>query len=107
MNKVAEATPNHGVDTVFIPMAGLGSRMWPVTADLIPKYILPGLGTERDANGNVVRVARPNIDFTLVDCLGAGIRNFVFCVSGDGEDFIRRRLGPFDPKFKAASIRHG
>src|SRR5882757_10033518 len=74
------------VDTAVIPLSGLGTRMYPFSAE-IPKF----MATVIDGNRAV-----PNIDYTLQDCLGAGIKNFVFVVSRDGDRVLKKYLGPMD-----------
>jgi UTP--glucose-1-phosphate uridylyltransferase len=70
--------------TAVIPVAGLGSRMEPFTSG-VPKFMAPISEAGR---------SRPNIDYTLDDCLGAGIENLVVITSDGGEEQLRRYLGP-------------
>jgi UTP--glucose-1-phosphate uridylyltransferase len=75
------------VDTAVIPIAGLGTRMWPYTAGN-PKFMAP------ISAGNQ---ARPNIDFTLDDCVAAGIKNLVFITSNGGDEILKGYLGDMKP----------
>jgi UTP--glucose-1-phosphate uridylyltransferase len=85
------------LDTVVIPLAGLGTRMYPFTAE-VPKFMSPVIHGDR---------ATPSIDYTLGDCLDAGIKNFVFVISRDGDETLRRYLGPIDPEVEAAMVDLG
>ena len=92
--------PDHGplsLDTVLIPLAGLGSRMYPFTAE-VPKFMAPVIQGDK---------AIPSIDGTLMDCLGAGFRNYVFVVSRDADEVLRRYLGPIDDEVAAAMTALG
>jgi len=75
------------LDTVVIPVAGVGTRHLPATAG-VPKFML------HVSEGDL---SRPNIDYTLADCVGAGIKNIIFITSGSGEQHLRTFLGPMDP----------
>ncbi len=50
----------------IIPLAGLGTRMLPLTS-VMPKELLP-------INGN------PNLEYILEECIDAGIKQFIFVV---------------------------
>ena len=56
----------------IIPLAGLGTRMLPLTA-VMPKELLP-------ING------KPNIEYILEECIEAGIKQFIFIISKDKEN---------------------
>ena len=51
----------------IIPLAGLGTRMLPLTS-VIPKELLP-------ING------KPNLEYILEECIEAGIKQFIFIIS--------------------------
>lgn len=72
------------IDTAVIPVAGMGTRMWPFTA-VEPKF-MAGVAAGKEF--------RPYIDFALDDLLAAGIQHVVFVVSGNGADVLRSYLGP-------------
>ena len=55
------------IKQAIIPLAGLGTRMLPLTS-VIPKELLP-------ING------KPNLEYILEECLGAGIKEFIFIIS--------------------------
>jgi UTP--glucose-1-phosphate uridylyltransferase len=82
------------LDTAIIPVAGLGTRMFPFSMTC-PKFMVPV---------PVVKTGemKPNIDFTLDECLAAGIRNFIFVYSRDGKDILQRHLGPLSGDDAAA-----
>ena len=55
------------IKQAIIPLAGLGTRMLPLTS-VIPKELMP-------ING------KPNIEYILEECLEAGIKEFIFIIS--------------------------
>ena len=55
------------IKQAIIPLAGLGSRMLPLTS-VIPKELLP-------ING------KTNLEYILEECLDAGIKEFIFVIS--------------------------
>ena len=55
------------IKQAIIPLAGLGTRMLPLTS-VIPKELLP-------ING------KTNLDYILEECIEAGIKEFVFIIS--------------------------
>ena len=55
------------IKQAIIPLAGLGTRMLPLTS-VIPKELLP-------ING------KPNLEYILEECLQAGINEFIFIIS--------------------------
>ena len=55
------------IKQAIIPLAGLGTRMLPLTS-VIPKELLP-------ING------KTNLDYILEECIEAGIKEFVFVIS--------------------------
>ena len=55
------------IKQAIIPLAGLGTRLLPLTS-VIPKELLP-------VNG------KPNIEHILEECLEAGIKEFIFVIS--------------------------
>ena len=59
------------IKQAIIPLAGLGTRMLPLTS-VIPKEILP-------ING------RPNIEYIMDECIEAGIKKFIFIISKNKE----------------------
>ena len=54
------------VTQAIIPLAGLGTRLLPLSS-VIPKELLP-------ING------KPNLEYILDECLQAGIKQFIFVV---------------------------
>jgi len=59
------------IKQAIIPLAGLGTRMLPLTS-IIPKEILP-------ING------KPNLEYILEECIEAGIKEFIFIISKQKE----------------------
>ncbi len=55
------------IKQAIIPLAGLGTRMLPLTS-VMPKELIP-------ING------KPNLEYILDECLDAGIKEFVFIIS--------------------------
>ena len=55
------------IKQAIIPLAGLGTRMLPLTS-VIPKELMP-------ING------KPNLEYILDECIDAGINEFIFIVS--------------------------
>ena len=55
------------IKQAIIPLAGLGTRMLPLTS-VIPKELLP-------ING------KPNLEYILEECIEAGIKQFIFIIS--------------------------
>ncbi|MAH89926.1 MAG: UTP--glucose-1-phosphate uridylyltransferase [Candidatus Pelagibacter sp.] len=55
------------IKQAIIPLAGLGTRMLPLTS-VMPKELLP-------ING------KPNLEYILEECLQAGIKQFIFIIS--------------------------
>ncbi len=55
------------IKQAIIPLAGLGSRMLPLTS-VIPKELMP-------ING------KPNLEYILEECIAAGIKEFIFIIS--------------------------
>ena len=55
------------IKQAIIPLAGLGTRMLPLTS-VMPKELLP-------ING------KPNLEYILEECLNAGVREFIFIIS--------------------------
>jgi len=55
------------IKQAIIPLAGLGTRMLPLTS-VTPKELLP-------ING------KPNLEYILEECLEAGVRQFIFIIS--------------------------
>ena len=55
------------IKQAIIPLAGLGTRMLPLTS-VIPKELIP-------ING------KPNLEYILDECLEAGIKEFIFIIS--------------------------
>jgi UTP--glucose-1-phosphate uridylyltransferase len=55
------------IKQAIIPLAGLGTRMLPLTS-VMPKELLP-------ING------KPNLEYILEECIGAGVKEFIFIIS--------------------------
>ena len=55
------------IKQAIIPLAGLGTRMLPLTS-VISKELIP-------LNG------KPNLEYILEECLDAGIKEFIFIIS--------------------------
>ena len=55
------------IKQAIIPLAGLGTRMLPLTS-VMPKELLP-------ING------KPNLEYILEECLDAGVKQFIFIIS--------------------------
>jgi len=55
------------IKQAIIPLAGLGTRMLPLTS-VMPKELLP-------ING------KPNLEYIMDECLAAGIKEFIFIIS--------------------------
>ena len=55
------------IKQAIIPLAGLGTRMLPLTS-VMPKELMP-------ING------RPNLEYILDECLEAGVSEFIFIIS--------------------------
>jgi len=55
------------IKQAIIPLAGLGTRLLPLTS-VLPKELLP-------ING------KPNLEYILEECLEAGISQFIFIIS--------------------------
>ncbi len=67
------------LDTVVLPVAGIGSRMLPLTS-AIEKCMLPAAG-------------RPVIDYAVQECQKAGIKRVIFVCSARGEQQLRDYFG--------------
>jgi UTP--glucose-1-phosphate uridylyltransferase len=67
------------VDTVILPVAGVGSRMLPLTS-AIEKCMLPVAG-------------RPLIEYAIMDCQKAGITRVIFICSERGEGQLKDYFG--------------
>ena len=55
------------IKQAIIPLAGLGTRMLPLTS-ITPKELLPISG-------------KPNLEYILEECLEAGVKQFIFIIS--------------------------
>ena len=55
------------IKQAIIPLAGLGTRMLPLTS-VMPKELLPMHG-------------RPNLEYILDECIEAGVKEFIFIIS--------------------------
>ena len=55
------------INQAIIPLAGLGTRMLPLTS-VMPKELMP-------ING------KPNLQYILDECIDAGVREFIFIIS--------------------------
>ena len=55
------------IKQAIIPLAGLGTRLLPLTS-VIPKELLP-------ING------KPNLQYILDECINAGIKEIIFIIS--------------------------
>ena len=60
------------IKQAIIPLAGLGTRMLPLTS-VIPKELLP-------ING------KPNIEYIMDECIEAGVKEFIFIISKKKEN---------------------
>ena len=76
------------IKQAIIPLAGLGTRMLPLTS-IIPKELIP-------ING------KPNLEYILEECLSAGIKEFIFIISED-KSAIKKYF--FNDKFFRKIIR--
>lgn len=95
MNIREKAAPP--VDTVVIPLAGLGTRMYEQAA-AYPKFTATVVDGDK---------ARPSIGYTLDDCYEAGIRNYVFVYSLDGKRALKSYLGKFNREAKRGLVQQG
>ena len=59
------------VKQAIIPLAGLGTRLLPLT-NVLPKELLP-------ING------KPGLEYILDECIEAGIKEFIFIISNKKE----------------------
>ena len=55
------------IKQAIIPLAGLGTRMLPLTS-VMPKELMP-------ING------KPNLQYILDECIDAGVKEFIFIIS--------------------------
>ena len=55
------------IKQAIIPLAGLGTRMLPLTS-VMPKELMP-------ING------KPNLQYILEECIDAGVKEFIFIIS--------------------------
>ena len=55
------------IKQAIIPLAGLGSRLLPLTS-VLPKELLP-------ING------KPSLEYIMEECIEAGIKEFIFIIS--------------------------
>ena len=55
------------IKQAIIPLAGLGTRLLPLTS-VLPKELLP-------ING------KPGLEYILEECLEAGVKEFIFVIS--------------------------
>ena len=62
------------IKQAIIPLAGLGTRMLPLTS-VTPKELLP-------ING------KPNLEYILEECLEAGVKQFIFIISQKKKSYI-------------------
>ena len=60
------------IKQAIIPLAGLGTRMLPLTS-VMAKELLP-------ING------KPNLEYIIEECIDAGIKEFIFVISKKKED---------------------
>ena len=60
------------IKQAIIPLAGLGTRMLPLTS-VMAKELLP-------ING------KPNLEYIIEECIGAGIKEFIFIISKKKQD---------------------
>ncbi len=58
---------NHMIKQAIIPLAGLGTRMLPLTG-VIPKELMP-------ING------KTNLEYIMEECINAGVKKFIFIIS--------------------------
>ena len=76
------------IKQAIIPLAGLGTRMLPLTS-VMPKELIP-------ING------KPNLEYILEECLSAGIKEFIFIISED-KSAIKKYF--FNDKFYKTIIK--
>ena len=76
------------IKQAIIPLAGLGTRMLPLTS-VIPKELLP-------ING------KPNVEYILDECIDAGINQFIFIISKNKQN-IKKYF--FNDKFYKKIIK--
>jgi UTP--glucose-1-phosphate uridylyltransferase len=76
------------IKQAIIPLAGLGTRMLPLTS-VMPKELLP-------ING------KPNIEYIMEECIDAGIKQFIFIISKKKEN-IKKYF--FNDKFYQKIIK--
>ena len=70
------------IKQAIIPLAGLGTRMLPLTS-VMPKELIP-------ING------KPNLEYIMEECVNAGIKEFIFVIS-ENKSAIKRYF--FNDKF--------
>ena len=63
------------IKQAIIPLAGLGTRMLPLTS-VMPKELIP-------ING------KPNLEYIMEECVNAGIKEFIFVIS-ENKSAIKR-----------------
>ena len=90
MSELLEQSNVREVDTVVVPLAGLGTRMHPFTMDN-PKFMAPVYDTYENE-------AVPNVDYTFKELVSAEVKNVICVVNPGGETVLRRHLGPMDPQ---------
>jgi len=76
------------IDTVLIPAAGLGTRLFTLTKES-PKEMVPVF--YRVANGNIL--VKPLLEIIFENIFDAGFRNFIIIV-GRGKEMIENHLSP-------------
>ena len=76
------------IKQAIIPLAGLGTRMLPLTS-VMPKELIP-------ING------KPNLEYILEECLSAGIKEFIFIIS-ENKSAIKKYF--FNDKFYKKIIK--
>ena len=66
------------IKQAIIPLAGLGTRMLPLTS-VMPKELMP-------ING------KPNLQYILEECIDAGIKEFIFIIIRSSGKSIKKYL---------------
>jgi len=78
------------VDTAVIPVAGVGTRVFPITT-AIEKFMMPIYAGDR---------SKPIIDFMVTDCAKAGIKRIIFVTTERGKRQLQDYLEVFNPNLE-------
>jgi UTP--glucose-1-phosphate uridylyltransferase len=83
------------VETAVIPVAGAGSRVFPLTT-AIEKCMLPiYAGDDLDPDGQPL--SRSLVDFMVADCAAAGLKRIIFITTPRGQQQLHDYFGPEIP----------